>query len=267
MASGTAGARAQGRHFHRQVHGLSLYYQSSLEREGLVKHAHEQVQISIPLQQSRDQSRVACDQVDIIPGFEEHSTDWGGAREVVILHFDLAYFQHALEVPASIAEHHAKKAWPNSFVSNIGLSIRRELLSYDTIDDFHLSSLGTLLAGYVFLGSRGDINVGAPRMTYEQSRRAIEMMQMVGAQKVSLLDIASELGLSQWHFARQFRRTTGLSPFQFLIRSRVERARGLLRKGHAISEVAAITGFTDQSHTHRHFRRIFGITPGEARRS
>ena len=82
---------------------------------------------------------------------------------------------------------------------------------------------------------------------------------------MSLLDISSELGLSQWHFSRQFRRTTGLSPYQFFLRSRVERARGLLLKGHAISEVAAITGFTDQSHMHRHFRRILGVTPGSFR--
>lgn len=267
MAHATQGAKAQGRHLHQHVNGLSLYYHSSLKREGLLRHAHEQVQISIPVRQSRQRNMVACDEVDVIPGFEEHATSWGGAREVVILHFDRSFFRHAIEAPAAIAERHARSAEPDPFVANVGLSIRRELLSHEAIDDFHLSSLGSLLAGYLFLGASADdlTAPAAPRMTYEQSRRAIEMMHLTGEQRVSLLDISTELGLSQWHFARQFRRTTGLSPYQFLLRSRVELARDLLLKGHAISEVAAITGFTDQSHLHRHFKRILGITPGKAR--
>lgn len=269
MANAMQGAKTQGRHLHRHVNGLSLYYHASLKREELVRHAHEQVQISIPLRQSRERNMLACDEVDVIPGFEAHATNWGGAREVVILHFDRSFFRHAIETPAAIAERHAKTAQPDPFVANVGLGIRRELLSHNAIDDFHLSSLGTLLAGYLFLGgsAEGTGAPAAPRMTYEQSRRAIEMIHLTGEQRLSLLDISSELGLSQWHFARQFRRTTGLSPYQFLLRSRVERARGLLQKGHAISEVAAITGFTDQSHLHRHFKRILGITPGKAQRN
>jgi AraC family transcriptional regulator len=267
VANATQGAKTQGRHFHRHVNGLSLYYHSSLRREGLDRHAHEPVQLSIPLRQSRRPDLVACDEVDVIPGFEEHATSWGGAKEVVILHFDQSFFRDAIEAPAAIAERHAKTAEPDPFVANVGLGIRRELLGHDTIDDFHLASLGTLLAGYLFLrgGIAGIDSRPAPRMTYEQSRRAIEMMQVTGEHSMSLLDISSEVGLSQWHFSRQFRRTTGLSPYQFLLRSRVERARDLLRKGHAISEVAAITGFTDQSHMHRHFKRILGVTPGSFR--
>jgi AraC family transcriptional regulator len=267
VANATLGAKAQGRHFHRHVNGLSLYYHASLKREGLVRHAHESVQISIPLRQSRRPDLVACDQVDVIPGFEEHATSWGGAREVVILHCDHSFFRNAIEAPAAIAERHAKTAQPDPFVANVGRSIRQELLGHDTIDEFHLASLGTLVAGYVFLrGSADDIGRRpVARLTYEQSRRAIEMMQVTGERSMSLLDISSELGLSQWHFSRQFRRTTGLSPYQFFLRSRVDRARSLLLKGHAISEVAAITGFTDQSHMHRHFRRILGVTPGSFR--
>lgn len=261
--------KRQARHFQRHVGGLSVYYHASIERQGLGRHAHKQVQISIPLYRKRGSGGVASDQIDVIPGFEEHAMDWGGAREVVVIHFADPFLDRAIEVPGTVAERHGRRTKPDRFVSQVGLTLRQELLDHDTIDEFLLASLGTILAGYLFktevFWDTGGIKP-IPCLTYEQSRRAIEMMNATGSARVSMIEISSELGLSQWHFSRQFRKTTGQSPYQFLLRSRVDRARHLLERGHAISDVAAITGFTDQSHMHRHFRRILGTTPGNFRR-
>ncbi len=260
--------KRQARHFQRHAGGLSVYYHASIERQGLRRHAHEQIQVSIPLYQHKSSGGIACGHVDVIPGFEEHAMDWGGAREVVVVHFGSPFLTQAIEASSTIAERHGRRTKPDPFVSQVGLNIRQELLRHETIDEFLLASLGTILAGYLFKTEVlwDNDTQSASCLTYEQSRRAIEMMNADGGARVSLIDIASELGLSQWHFSRQFRKTTGLSPYQFLLRSRVDRARRLLERGHAISEVAAITGFTDQSHMHRHFRRILGTTPGNHRR-
>lgn len=261
--------RRQAQHFQRHVGGLSVYYHASIERQGLGRHAHEQVQISIPIYKGRGPGSIVCDRIDVIPGFEEHAMDWGGAREVVVIHFDQPFLNKAIETSGAIAERHGRRSKSDPFVSQVGLTIRRELVRHDTIDEFLLASLGTILAGYLFktevFWDDGRAKP-APCLTYEQSRRAIEMMNATGGARVSMIEISSELGMSQWHFSRQFRKTTGQSPYQFLLRSRVDRARRLLERGHAISEVAAITGFTDQSHMHRHFRRILGTTPGYFRR-
>src|SRR5581483_4164241 len=72
----------KARHLEGHVGGLSVYYHASFERQGLARHAHEQVQISIPIYRSRASGGIVCDRVDVIPGFEEHDMDWGGAREV-----------------------------------------------------------------------------------------------------------------------------------------------------------------------------------------
>jgi len=75
-------------------------------------------------------------------------------------------------------------------------------------------------------------------------------------------DIAAHVGLSSYHFIRVFHEATGLPPYTYLDHVRVARARQLLAAGFPISEVAFLTGYSDQPHLTRHFKRAFGITPG-----
>jgi AraC family transcriptional regulator len=73
--------------------------------------------------------------------------------------------------------------------------------------------------------------------------------------------------LRHTHFARQFKRATGLPPHQYFIMRRVERAKQLLQGGGdlPLSEVAARAGFADQSRFSHHFKRLVGVTPGRFR--
>jgi AraC family transcriptional regulator len=83
---------------------------------------------------------------------------------------------------------------------------------------------------------------------------------------LTLEQMAAAAHLSVYHFARQFKAATGLPPHQYVIARRVERAQQLLRQGdHSLAEVAACTGFSDQSQFCNHFKRIVGVTPGQFR--
>jgi AraC-like DNA-binding protein len=73
--------------------------------------------------------------------------------------------------------------------------------------------------------------------------------------------------MSAFHLVRQFRRYYGVPPYRYLELVRVERAKLLLRSGARISHVAFATGFSDQSHLTRHFKRVLGVTPGSYARS
>jgi AraC family transcriptional regulator len=79
--------------------------------------------------------------------------------------------------------------------------------------------------------------------------------------------MAAVAHLSPYHFARQFKAATGLSPHQYVIARRVERAQHLLRADDEVclAQVAFRLGFFDQSHFSLHFKRITGVTPGQFR--
>lgn len=69
-------------------------------------------------------------------------------------------------------------------------------------------------------------------------------------------------GLDRWTLARQFRAAFGTSPSRYRTCRQIAQARSLMRSGMPIAEVAAESGFADQSHLSRHFKNAYGISPG-----
>jgi len=85
---------------------------------------------------------------------------------------------------------------------------------------------------------------------------------------ISLDELARQAGVSRFHFARQFRLSTGESPMGYLRRVRIERSKSILQSRETtIAEVAVRLGFSDQSHFTRIFGRLVGVSPGSFARS
>jgi AraC family transcriptional regulator len=79
---------------------------------------------------------------------------------------------------------------------------------------------------------------------------------------LSLRELAQLVQLSPHYFSQLFKQSTGFAPHQYILRCRIDRGKQLLRQGElSIAGVAKIVGFVDQSHFHRHFKRLEGITP------
>lgn len=83
------------------------------------------------------------------------------------------------------------------------------------------------------------------------------------SEAVTLDELASLAGLSPFHLLRAFSAAVGMPPHAYLTQVRVQRSKALLTAGLPIAEVAALTGFVDQSHLSRHFKRIVGVAPGQ----
>jgi AraC family transcriptional regulator len=98
-------------------------------------------------------------------------------------------------------------------------------------------------------------------------RAVLEYVEAYLDRSLALSELAAVVGLSQRHFVRLFRATTGQSAHRYLIARRVERAKALLTTTDLpIAQIAAIVGFADRSHLAAHFRRLVGTTPAELRR-
>ncbi len=93
--------------------------------------------------------------------------------------------------------------------------------------------------------------------------RVREYIEAFYPEDISIEQLSHVANLSPFHLIRVFRNHVGLPPHAYLIQVRVARAKGLLLRGQSISSVTFKTGFTDQSHFTRQFKRITGVTPSK----
>jgi AraC-like DNA-binding protein len=116
----------------------------------------------------------------------------------------------------------------------------------------------TLVSRHAKAAPKG-LRVGAPPAALEFVR---DYLNDHLATNVRLVELVTMTGLSAHTLVRGFAATFGLPPHAYHVQVRVNRARALLARGESLARVAAATGFTDQSHLTRHFRRVVGVTPG-----
>jgi AraC family transcriptional regulator len=97
-------------------------------------------------------------------------------------------------------------------------------------------------------------------------RRIKELVYAKLEDDLSLDEMAQSVGLSTAHFARMFRKSTGETPHQFVLRQRLERAKEMLRAHDArVLDVAVACGFKTQQHFAQVFRDVWGVSPTEYR--
>src|SRR6266478_2541820 len=97
-------------------------------------------------------------------------------------------------------------------------------------------------------------------------RRIKEFVDAKMEDELTLREMAQSVGLSTAHFSRMFRKSTGESPHQFVLRQRIERAMTMLRADDArVVDVAVVCGFKTQQHFARVFRHVCGVSPTDYR--
>jgi AraC family transcriptional regulator len=74
-------------------------------------------------------------------------------------------------------------------------------------------------------------------------------------------DMADRVGLSVAHFSREFKHSTGMTPWRFVISIRLDAARSAILKGCSIGEAAVKFGFSDHAHLNRIFKQRYGMSP------
>jgi AraC family transcriptional regulator len=157
-----------------------------------------------------------------------------------------------------------KTAARDPVVSSVGYALLAELESEAPGGRLYAESLANVLAvhllrHYTAAGGGRGFKGG---LSGQRLRRVLSFVADNCERDLSLDDLASEAGMSTFHFAREFKRATGTTPHRHLIKLRVERAKVLLAESALpLAEVGLRAGFSHQSHFTRLFRKLTGTTP------
>jgi AraC-like DNA-binding protein len=138
----------------------------------------------------------------------------------------------------------------------------------DEGDGGALEELALRLAGAVAATLAGGTRA-APSPSRRDQRRISDALRRIEAEaqeRLALADLARDAAMSPYHFLRSFREVVGMTPHQFVLRTRLHRAAVRLRRSaEPISAIAFDAGFNDLSTFNRRFRRVMGMSPGAYR--
>lgn len=217
--------------------------------------------------------------VSVVPAGLQSEWWWEDGREVERLHAYLdpdvfrAVAAEAGAEPERLEVLNAV-AVRDPLLEQTGMALLEELDSGGPADRLYAESLAQVLAVHLLrrhssLG-RGPSRGLDPERTGRLSRTSLRAVtDYVGdnlSGNLSLGEIADAANLSPYHFARAFKRSTGLSPHQYVLRRRIERAKDLLRNTDLpVGEVSRRVGFASPSHFSQQFRRIVGAAPSSLR--
>ena len=153
----------------------------------------------------------------------------------------------------------------DALIHQIGLGLKAQLKTNGSDSHLYAESAATFLAVHLlqnYTTRKSSIREYEGGLPQKKLKQAIDYIQEHLAQQISLNELANDLGISRYYFCRLFKQSTGLSPHQYVIQQRVERAKQLLLQGKmSIVDIAQACGFTHQSHLNRHFKRLTGVSP------
>lgn len=156
-------------------------------------------------------------------------------------------------------------AFQDPLIHQIGLALKAELQSNAIGSRIYVETMANALAVHLL---RHYSTQGHRTVSYNggicphKLRLVTDYINDYLERELSLDELAAIAQLSPYHFSRAFKQATGISPYQYVIQQRVDRAKQLLLQGKmSLSEIAIACGFSHQSHLNRHFKRLTGVTP------
>lgn len=199
---------------------------------------------------------------EVHTGFSPHESGW----TYRVFYPDVAVLQQAAEAvslkrgraprfPSPVIRDHTLSRRLLRFLKTLerpALSLERESLLLTALSQM-VASHAAVADNTARYSPREEQAVGAAR----------DYLEACFTENVTLSTLARIAGISEFHLLRLFRDRMGLPPHAYLIQRRIDHARKLLARRVPIVQVALDTGFSDQSHFTRHFKRILGVTPGE----
>lgn len=265
------------------VDGVGVYY-GHIAPTHFPEHAHPEISVDVCYQNTaclstwqtatgrRMTQLLREGHVSVVASGQPHGSEWRQGAEHLIFYLAPAFIERAArdllrKGSAEIAEN---RTADDPFVRQLAGALRAELGRGNPPERLYLESLANVLAVHLlrsYAADRKPLRNPAHGLRGRRLERVTDFVLANLHTDLTLAALAGAAGLSPYHFARQFKRATGLTPHQYVVLRRVERARELLvGTDLPIGEVAGAVGFAHQSHLARHVRRHFGVAPSGFRR-
>ncbi|HIK14320.1 MAG TPA: helix-turn-helix transcriptional regulator [Leptolyngbyaceae cyanobacterium M33_DOE_097] len=150
-------------------------------------------------------------------------------------------------------------------IEAIALMLLTELQQNNVGSALYINSLTNVLAVHLirnYASIKPNIPIYSAGLPERKLAHVVEYIHHHLEEDIKLSDLAALLGMSQFHFCRLFKQSLGVTPYQYLLQQRVERAKQLLKQtDHSIMEIAFLCGFNSHSHLTKQFRQLTGMTP------
>lgn len=195
----------------------------------------------------------------------QHESGYADVLQIRLQPTLLQTVAEAIHLPPESLEVRDVFVFQDPQIYEIGSALLRELQSPGLGGRLFVESLATILSLQLlrqYCMSVSPARLDKATLPSARVQRVIEYIHEHLGSDLSLFALAEVAQLSPYHLLRLFKQATGQTPYHYLLTARLQRAQDMLRHTDApISEVALLTGFADQSHLTRHFKRAFGITP------
>lgn len=204
----------------------------------------------------------------IIPANTSQYAEWNKSSGAVTLSIDPTVFAqtiHEVVDPDSI-ELLPQFATCDPFIYQIGVALKSALTKQSDSSRLYAETLvNSLILHLLENYSSTCVNLQETvtgRLAKPKLQLVIDYIDAYLDRDLSLPELSSILQMSPQYFSQLFKQTTSTTPHQYVIRCRIERAKYLLQQGKlSIAEISTTVGFVDQSHLHRYFKRLVGVTP------
>ncbi|MCU0535814.1 MAG: AraC family transcriptional regulator [Hydrococcus sp. Prado102] len=211
--------------------------------------------------------RVLQGDLVIVPANAWHRAGWDIAGGAILLGLQTKEFLRTVDetIECDRIQLIPHFATPDPLVHQIGLALKQTLENPGKVGRLYAQTMTTTLMVHLlqhYCAQQLVLPTYSTGLSKLKLQRVIDYINAHLDRDLSLHELAAVVQISSHYFVQLFKRSTGITPHQYVIQCRIERAKQLLMKREAtIADVARIVGFVDQSHFHRHFKRLVGITP------
>lgn len=207
----------------------------------------------------------------LLPAGSRDLASWSGPSSRIVLVMEPRFLAGTLDETVHMGDIELRPNWSFQDRHIVGIlrALHADLEDGSPAGPLYGQSLSVALAHYLirrFAVHTTHVRQYRHGMPALRLNRVLDFMRQNCGQETRLWELANLAGMSPHYFCELFKKSTGVTPYQYSLRCRMDRAKEFLRTSQfTVRQVAEATGFADQSHFTKVFRRLVGVTPVEFR--